>query len=461
MKKNVLICTFCLLLNSLTFGQLENLISSIAESGSIIFTSEINNASKKKDVKGKKTFNSNEIIYGTIYMKQIFSRLKFNAGVDSESFSMTFKLIDDNNKKFIWDVPIDESKKSQKYLCFEFIPEQMNLDNPNHFNFINFIKNLETQKHEFEVSITQRELVTGKLILDLSNGKGKYQILLDQMKEKERLLEEEKEKERIAKEKEAARLAAEEQKLIDKYNASSDFINLTLTNNSNFNVSIYLETANKVTDSRITIRGKSSKELRCRPGETIYAGNKVIHTISQSSKGKEIDASPPDIKISYIATKWSGDDAWKSWNINTNIGTWTMSTKWSGDDAWKSWNINTNGPHWSVETQWSSDDAWKSWNFNTSEGKITIKTKWSGDDAWKSWNIYSKFGNLDVQTKWSGDDAWKSWNITSKYGQMTVNTKWSGDDAWKSWNISDNMKNAPPQIKMAAIFTCIIGGIRP
>ena len=46
-----------------------------------------------------------------------------------------------------------------------------------------------------------------------------------------------------------------------------------------------------------------------------------------------------NIKIKSFNTQYSGKNAWKSWRVNFNKGSATLSTKYSGKDAWKSWRI--------------------------------------------------------------------------------------------------------------------------
>ena len=207
------------------------------------------------------------------------------------------------------------------------------------------------------------------------------------------------------------------------------------------------------------VKGETTNKIRCRPSEKIYAGNDLVHTVDKNSAGKNIDVTISNVKINGIYTKWTGDAAWTSWIIQTNVGDWYMNTKWSGDYAWREWNIDTNGPNWDIIAKWAGPDSWTNWIYTTPKGTITMDTEWSGENAWSSWNISSKMGDVYVKTKWAGDDGWSSWNISSKFGDMKMRTKWVGD--WHSWLIDDEMNKAPASLKMAAVFTCLIGGMRP
>lgn len=457
----ILTSILALFFSSVSFGQIGQIIDAIAESGSIIFTNSENTASKRKDVNNKTTFTAKENIYGSIYMKQKFERLRTSQQDGQECVHASFVLREDDSKKFYWNIPLPEDKKSKRSMCFEIVPDKMDINNPNHLGFLNLVETLENKKYEFLVYITQRDGVSGKLILDLSDGKGKYQEVFEDLEKERQRIAAEKEVKRIAAEKERARLAAERKKIVDAYEASTDFVYVTFKNNSYVQVSGYVATKNRATNSNFNVGSKNATKVRCRPGEQLYISDKVVHDVTAGSNGQSIDISPPPLSINSMATQWSGNDAWKSWTIKTSDGNWSLATQWSGDDAWKSWTIKTGNQNWSVSTQWSGDDAWKSWSFKAGDENFNMKTQWSGDDAWKSWTVTSKYGNFNVKTQWSGDDAWKSWTITSSHGSMDVKTQWSGDDAWKSWSITDNMKDAPPQAKMAAIFCCMVGGIMP
>ncbi|CAA6825262.1 MAG: Unknown protein [uncultured Aureispira sp.] len=455
------IISLSLFFSSISFGQLTQIIDAIAESGSIVFTSTENTATKKKNVDNKITFTAKENIYGTIYMKQKLERLRVIIKDDKYYIRTSFLLKEDHSKKFYWSIPLPKDKTSMKSICFEVSPDKMDVKNPNHLGFLNLIETLENKKHEFLVYITERDGVRGKLILDLSEGKGKYQDLFEALEKERQRIAAAEEVARIAAQKERERYAAERKKIVDAYEASTDFVYVTFINNSYVQISGAVATSNNATNSSFSISAKHSKKVRCRPGEQLYIANKVVLDVTAASNGQSIDISPPPLSINSMATQWSGDDAWKSWTLKTSAGNWSLATQWSGDDAWKSWTIKTGNENWSVSTQWSGDDAWKSWNFKTDNDNFTMKTQWSGKDAWKSWTITSKYGDFLVKTQWSGDDAWKSWSITSPHGDMLVKTQWSGDDAWKSWSITDNMQDAPPQAKMAAIFCCMVGGIMP
>ena len=461
MKKNILVSVFYFLIQSMSFGQLDQLIGALTESGSIVYTSEASSAAKRKDVRGKKVFKANEPIFASIFMKQLFSRLSLDNKDGLETFRLKVTLLSNRTKYVILDIPISDAEKQQKHMCFEFIPSSLSLDNSNHVELTKLMEPLSAERHEFQISILEKEFVEGYVTIDMSNGKGVFQDLLDEMASIERKKQEAAEKERLAKEEEKQRKAAERQKKIDAYNAQPDFLFMNFKNDSEFGVSLYIETDNEETDRRVTVYGNRTQKVRCRPGEKIYAGRKMIHTVDKNSSNKPMDVTIANIKIFSISTKWSGDNAWTEWIINTSVGDWTMSTKWSGDHAWREWDISTTGPDWGIIAKWSGPDSWTNWIFTGSKNEIYMDTKWSGDNAWTDWNITSKMGEMYVTTKWSGDNAWTDWDISSKFGEMNMTTKWSGDNAWTEWEITDKMKNAPASLKMAAVFTCIIGGLRP
>ena len=112
----------------------------------------------------------------------------------------------------------------------------------------------------------------------------------------------------------------------------------------------------------------------------------------------------------------------------------------------------------SFNTQYGGKDAWKSWRVNFDKGSATLSTKYGGKDAWKSWDvILPNRKSLSISTQYGGKDAWKSWKVTGKNGSMTISTQYSGKDAWKSWRINDNLK-APLKLKISALIAIIYSG---
>ncbi len=187
-------------------------------------------------------------------------------------------------------------------------------------------------------------------------------------------------------------------------------------------------------------------------GNLVCEGSFVLNVKKESIKKAKIQL------FIGMATKWSGDDAWKEWVVNFNRGGGWLKTKWSGSDAWKEWIVSVPGSNGTVKTKWSGSDAWKEWIYSGNSGSISIKTKWSGSDAMWEWVISGSSGTLNAKTVWSGSDRWKEWVITGPKGTIKVQTKWSGDDAWKEWTISDGMPEEDIDLKMAAIFPCIMAG---
>ena len=111
-----------------------------------------------------------------------------------------------------------------------------------------------------------------------------------------------------------------------------------------------------------------------------------------------------------------------------------------------------------INTTFSGDDAWKDWNIRMSGEYGSMSTTFSGDDAWNNWDM--DLPNIDgsISTTFSGDDAWKSWNFDFGESDGSMSTVFSGDDAWKDWRISDNMPSEDVALKMAAIFVCVFSG---
>lgn len=463
--KNIFLLSFFSLITINLFGQvrlLEEAAIAIAESGSIVFTNDFHTEKKKKKISRKIVFDADETVYGTLYMKQKVERLS-GTEIDGQwTVSVTFALAENRQEKFYMRIPVQESDYENKFLCFEIIPQKLNIKNPNHFRFLEFIKRLGDKKYDFNVYLTSRSGVKGKMTLDLTEGKGNYQAIFDELeKEQQRLAAEEAARRKAAAE-EAARQEAIRQKIILDYEASSDFVGISLQNKGYRTVSGLLKTNHEATDKIFDVNAKSTYLLRCKPGEEIYIDDKLVFEVLSNSNNKAIDISPAPILLKQVNVEWNNDNAWKSWNIKTDQYSWKMSVAWNNDNAWKSWNIQTNNERWTVSTQWNGDAAWKSWNFNTKEENLTLSTVWNGEDAWKQWQINgSKYGKVSIQTTWNGDDAWKQWSVNSDYGKMSISTTWNGDQAWKQWTITDNMQDAPAHLKTAAIFCCLLSAILP
>ncbi len=188
-------------------------------------------------------------------------------------------------------------------------------------------------------------------------------------------------------------------------------------------------------------------------GDLICSGSFTLNIPSDLVKQASV------VTLTGIKTRWSGDDAWKEWNISLNNKSGSMKTRWSGDDAWKEWKFELPEIAGTIKTRWSGDDAWKEWVMNDGTQKIYMKTRWSGDGAWKEWKIKGT-SELTIKTRFSGDDdGWKDWVITGPKGKMNIKTRWSGGEgAWKDWVIKDEMPDEDLSLKYAAVFTCLIPG---
>lgn len=235
-------------------------------------------------------------------------------------------------------------------------------------------------------------------------------------------------------------------------------MSIFVQNTGKYPASISIITEDEITNQYFTIEANSkSKSITCRPGNTLKMGSKEVAKISAASKNKVFKVTPLAPALTGMKTRWSGDDAWKEWDIYTDDGEGNLKTRWSGDDAWKEWAFSVPGASGTIKTRWSGDDAWKEWQLSGS-GNATMKTRWSGEDAWKEWEVSSAAGKYIVKTRWSGEDAWREWEVNGKHGKMIIKTRWSGDDAWKEWQVTDSMNNGDLHLKVAAIFVAMYAG---
>ncbi len=99
-----------------------------------------------------------------------------------------------------------------------------------------------------------------------------------------------------------------------------------------------------------------------------------------------------------IQQKWSGSD--NSWEVITNNLDVSIDQQWSND--WHSWEIKTNNGKFDfvIHTIWSGQDAWKSWEMTSmNQGNLKIKTVWSDDSAWQSWDIEDHMEQVPAAVK--------------------------------------------------------------
>lgn len=148
--------------------------------------------------------------------------------------------------------------------------------------------------------------------------------------------------------------------------------------------------------------------------------------------------------FSFTRLKSSWSDKWNQWDIN---GQGSLKADWS--DKVNAWSYSLpGGGKGDIDADWSGKlNAWTL----KANGK-TIRIKADGSDKWNTWTVTGPSGELRVKANWS--DKWNDWTITGKGGDMRVKAAWS--DKWNDWNITDKLPDTDPDLKMAAVFACLI-----
>ena len=172
----------------------------------------------------------------------------------------------------------------------------------------------------------------------------------------------------------------------------------------------------------------------------IYSTDDVIINQEETSADidEDVDNDVVDIKLNRIRTTFS--KSYDDWSINLSKGNGRLETTFSSYD---SWSVNIAGKSGSIRTTFSSFDSW-------SYGNIRIRTTFSSYD---DWTISYNGKILRASTTFSGYDRW---DIRGDKGSMVVNNTFSSYD---DFTITDNMKNEDIELKMAAVFACLIGVI--
>lgn len=91
------------------------------------------------------------------------------------------------------------------------------------------------------------------------------------------------------KEEEAKRAAA-----VKVFQSSKDIVKVAVKNKCQNPGTIYYETGDSYTGTSFTLNGgDQSNYIICRPGNKIYLGNELIHTVAAGSNNKVIEFCPP------------------------------------------------------------------------------------------------------------------------------------------------------------------------
>ena len=145
-------------------------------------------------------------------------------------------------------------------------------------------------------------------------------------------------------------------------------------------------------------------------------------------------------------TRYSND--FTDWNIMLQMGSATLRTVFSKDMS--SWDVFLPDSSGKISTVFSGDPS--RWEYYSYGKTIKIETVFIND--FTGWYIKGNNVELRASTVFSGD--YSSWYVTGA-GTMRVECVYSGDIG--TWYIDDGMNQVSNDIKMGAIFACIISAV--
>ena len=180
------------------------------------------------------------------------------------------------------------------------------------------------------------------------------------------------------------------------------------------------------------------------PEPTKSSNNNYTNSKMPNPAGSDNISKSGD-KITGVNTTFS--KSWDSWTISFSSGTGSIRTTFS--KSWDRWDVQAGKNSGSISTVFSK--SWDRWKFDN----ISMSTVFS--NSIDSWNIEGNGKKLQVRTVFS--KSWDNWEITGPKGTIRVRTTFS--KSWDNWSIDDNMSDEDTQLKIAAIFVCIISSVAP
>lgn len=189
---------------------------------------------------------------------------------DKVSFQMNFKA-EDANKKFV---------------TIQLSTDPLLASNSIHNELAEFFGKLSNEKHNLLFHLENDDKIKTNIDINCENGTGMYGFLFKEIENEKKRKHEEirmiKEKEELVKKEEIA-----------KYNNSPDIVKISINNKGEYPGIIKIETGNSNTNQFINLaKGKKSEQISCRPGDKVFVGNDLVHTVSAASNNKTIDISP-------------------------------------------------------------------------------------------------------------------------------------------------------------------------
>ena len=157
-------------------------------------------------------------------------------------------------------------------------------------------------------------------------------------------------------------------------------------------------------------------------------------------------AAASGLRFKSIYARYSNSD--RNWSMDfSSEETGSMRTRYSNSIG--TWDIELPTGTAGIKAQYSNSDT--SWVYAGVNGLITIKTRFS--NSLSPWEITSASGQtLTAATVYSNSIG--KWSISGIGEGMAVYATYS--NSLLKWTIEDGIPEVDPDLKMAALFACII-----
>lgn len=257
-------------------------IKQSADSGDLIFTAEPNAAAKKKDAKALTSVTGDDVVFMTIYLNKKFS--EHYLFKDASIVTLVFQTTD--GKSVSHEVRVKPEDKDKKMICVELFSKNLPTDDYYITRTCNFLHGLGSGKHKLAVLVDGRDVVSGSLEFNFTAGTGKYGALTNAIETKRQadIAEDKRKKEEKEKQKQQA---------IKDFQSAPDAVKIAFKNTCEHPGNISVSTGDDHTSySRSVSKGTQSEFVICRPGNKIYLGNELIHTVSAKSNNQVINICP-------------------------------------------------------------------------------------------------------------------------------------------------------------------------
>ena len=137
--------------------------------------------------------------------------------------------------------------------------------------------------------------------------------------------------------------------------------------------------------------------------------------------------------------------SWERWDIDLAKGNGTLTATYSGSAD--RWSVRIADRSSSITATYSG--SMERWDYSD----VAIPTVYSG--CWERWDVSRGGRTLRVATVYSDD--WQRWSVSGPAGTMHISATYSHD--WTRWQIDDRMCAEDVELRMGAVFACVVSAI--